>query len=734
MRATAEALRSISLFRGLDDSILAELAEAMSTRQLQSSEWLAAPDGSSRRLSVILSGALDVFATRVEGSTAQDVIPIGGSCGSWTLLGGGKRLGELRATLDVPTTTVAELDGDTFDAIADRHASVRDVVLSNTMAEFRNLELTRAVRSGWGISDDEAIASLTKVGVIRDVAAGEVLVRKGDPATSAYLVLSGSFQVTEHFDDRSSTKEPTLPMLGTGQLVGERALLSNAARNATLTAMRASRVAEFEAGSFLEMCRAHPEVLLRTVGEFMRRLDSRARPDAPTGHRIALVGDGVADVTAFAKRLAASFPEPIAVIDAQEASAAVGLNDDLSDAATELNLSRLGAWLDRRTEQSPWLLLVADPRDRRWTAACLSHGDHVVALVEKSGTIPNGHPVWPADAPTLQPTTLVLLHPASTRLPSDTAGMLRQFPSDAHLHVRIDRDDDVGRVARMLAGVPYCLVLSGGGARGFAHLGAVRAMRELGIPCDVVGGTSIGAVMAAYQGMDLGIEEQISQTEADFKGLMDYTLPVVSLLKGRRTSERIQRHAGDHTIEDLWIPYFCISTNLSTNNMKIHDRGSLATAVRASLALPGVFPPVHDGEHFLIDGGVLNNFPLDVMRSRNPFGKVIAVDVAANVLLEAVGNFGLQLSGWRAAVSMLRRKPLAPSIATTLVRTSMIGSARDHDRYLQLRYADVHIELVLKETGLLDFGGVRPIAEHGYQGSLPQLASWWAQNAYFPES
>jgi NTE family protein len=370
---------------------------------------------------------------------------------------------------------------------------------------------------------------------------------------------------------------------------------------------------------------------------------------------------------------------------------------------------------------------LADPRDRRWTAACLSHGDHVVALVEKSGTIPNRHPVWPADAPTLQPTTLVILHPVSTRLPSGTAGVLRQLPANAHLHVRIDRDDDVGRVARMLAGVPYCLVLSGGGALGFAHLGAVQAMRELGIPCDVVGGTSIGAVMAAYQGMDLGIEEQISQTEADFKGLMDYTLPVVSLLKGRRTSERIQRHAGDHTIEDLWIPYFCISTNLSTNNMKIHDRGSIATAVRASLALPGVFPPVHDGEHFLIDGGVLNNFPLDVMHARNPFGKVIAVDVAANVLLEAVGNFGLQLSGWRAAVSMLRRKPLAPSIAITLVRTSMIGSARDHDRYLQLRFADVHIELVLKETGLLDFGGVRPIAEYGYRGSLPQLASWWAQ-------
>ena len=277
--------------------------------------------------------------------------------------------------------------------------------------------------------------------------------------------------------------------------------------------------------------------------------------------------------------------------------------------------------------------------------------------------------------------------------------------------------------------MPYGLVLSGGGARGFAHLGAVRAMRELGVPCDIVGGTSIGAVMAMYQGLNMSVEEQIVQTEVGFKGLMDYTLPVVSLLKGQRMSERLQRHVGDHTIEDLWVPYFCISTNLSTNDMKIHDRGLLATAVRASLALPGIFPPVHDGEHFLVDGGVLNNFPLDVMRSRNPFGKVIAVDVAANMLLEALGNFGLQLSGWRAAFAMARRKPLAPSITTTLVRTSVIGSARDHDRYLRLRYADLHMELALKECGLLDFGAVRSVANYGYQAARPQLAAWWAQES-----
>lgn len=726
MSTSAEALRSIRLFEGLSDAVLAELAAAMPTRDLQPGDSVGHVGDSARCLGVVLAGAIDVFADAATRVT-QGQIPTGGSYGAWTFLGGGSRSGDLAAALSLPSTIVGELGEEHFEAIASRHRGVRETVLRNTVTELRSLELARAVRNGWGITDPAAIASLATLAVVRDIAAGQVLVREGDTASSAYLILSGSFRVAGQADGLLTTTDSMLPTLGPGQLVGERALLENGVRSATLVAMRESRVAEFETETFQALCLDHPEVLLRTVGELLRRHDSMIRPQAPKGKRLALIGDGNADVIEFARRLASSFPHPLVVVDAQDAANAVGLSDHVEAAVAELNSGRLETWLDGRAEESAWLLLVADPRDQRWTAACLSLGDHIVALAEKFGVIPNRHPVWPGGTPALQPTTLVLLHPATTVIPSDTSRVLQHLPADAHLHVRIDRDDDVARVARTLAGVPYGLVLSGGGARGFAHLGAIQAMRELGIPCDLVGGTSIGAVMAVYQGMDMSIEEQIAQTEVGFHGLLDYTLPVVSLLKGKRTSERIQRHVGEHTIEDLWLPFFCISTNLSTNDMKIHDRGLVATAVRASLALPGIFPPVHDGEHFLVDGGVLNNFPLDVMRSRNPFGKVIAVDVAANMSLEALGNFGLQLSGWRAAASMIRRKPLAPTIATTLVRTSVIGSARDRDRYLRMRYADLHMELTLKECGLLDFGAVRSVAHYGYQAARPQLAAWWKQ-------
>jgi predicted acylesterase/phospholipase RssA/CRP-like cAMP-binding protein len=745
-RVTTGDLSRVRLFDGVTEEVLQEIADMMAVRQLDFGAWIDPderidrddPLDARRRLGVVLVGALSVFSNRA-APEPMGVVEVDGSYGAWTLLGGGTRSGELRAatgelraaTGEVPAmVTVGELSGEQFDALADRHQRLRDTVLRNATLELHELELQRAIRSGWGIYDVAAIKALSGLATVREIASGEVLMRKGDPATSAFLVLAGSFRVSEAsstWDSSTSTvgTESVSPMLGPGHIVGERALLDHGLRSATLTAMRSSRVAEFESGAFQNMCLDHPKVLLRTVGEFIRRLDSNGKPTVSNGHRIALIGDGTVDVAAFAQRLAAAFPQRIEVVDSQDVASGVGLCDDDSDTAAALNVGRLGAWLDRRTEDSPWLLLVADPRDRRWTSACLSYGDHLVALTEKSTSIPNRHPAWPDGVARLQRTTLVFVHPISTRMPSDTARILSHLPATDHLHVRIDRDEDIARVARTLAGVPYGLVLSGGGARGFAHLGAVRAMRELNIPCDIVGGTSIGAVMAMYQGMDMTVEEQLRQTEVGFKGLNDFTLPVVSLLKGQRTSERIQQHVGEHTIEDLWVPYFCVSTNLSTNDMKIHDRGSIATAVRSSLALPGIFPPVHDGEHFLVDGGVLNNFPLDVMRARIPFGKVIAIDVAANMLLDALGNFGLQLSGWRAAAAILRRKPLAPSIATTLVRTSVIGSARDRDRYLRMRYADLHMELALKDCGLLDFGAVRAVAKYGYDAALPQLTAWW---------
>ena len=284
MAISVETLRPISVFNGLHDEARVALAEAMQPRVLSAGAWLNSANDSFPRLGVVMAGALDVFATRSEDGAAEGLIPAGGSYGVWTLLGAGTRSGELRAAFGFATTTIGELDIEEFDEIVKRHTGVRDLLLRNAVAELRDLELTRAIRSGWGITDASTVASIARIAIIRDVPAGEILVRKGDLATSAYLVLSGSFRAEAHVGDAKSVVDAAAATLGPGHLIGERALLDHATRAATLTAMRVSRVAEFEAEAFQAMCMAHPKVLLRTVGELMRRHDSTVRPEVSKGH------------------------------------------------------------------------------------------------------------------------------------------------------------------------------------------------------------------------------------------------------------------------------------------------------------------------------------------------------------------------------------------------------------------------------------------------------------------
>ena len=175
------------------------------------------------------------------------------------------------------------------------------------------------------------------------------------------------------------------------------------------------------------------------------------------------------------------------------------------------------------------------------------------------------------------------------------------------------------------------LVLSGGGARGYAHIGVIRALREAGLPFDIAGGTSIGGVIAACAAMgwnDDEIELRIRKAFVESNPLGDYVLPVVALTRGRRVEDRLQDNFGEALIEDLKIPFFCVSTNLVSGQIRVHRAGLLRQALRASISLPGILPPVVEGEHgLLVDGAVLKNFPVDVLKDLHR-GPIIGVDVA----------------------------------------------------------------------------------------------------------
>jgi NTE family protein/lysophospholipid hydrolase len=337
---------------------------------------------------------------------------------------------------------------------------------------------------------------------------------------------------------------------------------------------------------------------------------------------------------------------------------------------------------------------------------------------------------WAASSPALnvveailgeQPPTarleLALLHPDGTQQPRDTRAWLELRQPHAHYHLRLDRAADFARLARRLTGRAVGLVLGGGGARGFAHIGVYQALQEGGWEIDLLGGTSMGAILGAAFALDLtpAALYDLARQVASPVRLFDLTLPVVSFFSSEKVTAILRRVFGEIQIEDLWRPFFCVSSSLSHATPVVHRRGTLWQAVRASMAIPGVFSPlVIDGD-LLVDGAVLNNLPSDVMLETSQGGPVIAVNVFPEVDLDKHYAFGPSVSGvealWR-KLNPLAEDLSAPSIFENLVRVVSLNDVQQ--ARAKAAQVDLYLRPAVEAWNILDFGAWEAISAVGY--------------------
>ena len=272
----------------------------------------------------------------------------------------------------------------------------------------------------------------------------------------------------------------------------------------------------------------------------------------------------------------------------------------------------------------------------------------------------------------------------------------------------------------MLTGRGVGLVLSGGGARGFAHIGIVKALREASIPIDLVGGTSMGAILGAGVSLCWTVEELKDRFRSSFvaaKPLRDYTLPFVSLVSGRKVTRLLQRAFGDVTIEDLPLDFFCVSSNLSTGHSEVHRRGELWRWLRASVAIPGVLPPVvHKGE-LLVDGGTMNNLPVDAMRELGR-GPVIGCDVGADrAFTTDAAEVDVPLP-WQ-LLSWMREKKHRPNIFQILWRAGMVNSSAMTAAHREK--TDLLLQPPLAQIDMLNWNGFDRAIATGYEYAVRRL-------------
>ena len=231
-----------------------------------------------------------------------------------------------------------------------------------------------------------------------------------------------------------------------------------------------------------------------------------------------------------------------------------------------------------------------------------------------------------------------------------------------------------------------------------------------------MGGTSMGAIICAGLAMEWSVDElqqRVHDAFVNSNPLNDYTLPLVSLVKGRKMERLFERNFGWVRIPDLWRPYFCISSNLTTGDLHIHRRDRLTEALRASVALPGVLPPKIIKDGVLVDGAVLNNLPVDVMRGMHR-GPIIAVDVARD---RAMTPEMVALDARRSWLSWL----LEPPIVSILMRAGTVTG--EPHLAEQARAADLLIEPPLGDIDIRNWRAFDQAVEIGYAHASEVLAS-----------
>jgi NTE family protein len=460
----------------------------------------------------------------------------------------------------------------------------------------------------------------------------------------------------------------------------------------------------------------HPESARRISTEMVDRLLlSRlvGRPSTPVVS-IALVPLGPEPpVREFAERLEralARLTGSAREIDSVAAATAVG--DELEGPA-------LAAWSEDLEAENDVVVYRADPEPTTWTRACIRQAD-LLLLVADATTAPDLRHLEQVALRSREVAhnriELVLVHPAWTEDPRGTARWLEPRTLHRHHHVRADRLEDVDSVARLILSRGIGVVYSGGGARGIAELGVLRALREAHVPIDAAGGTSIGAIIAGATATAMDLDGTVAMLRAaltEGRSPVDFTFPAISIAAGGRVSQRMQDAARGLDFEDQWRNGFCVSTNLTRGAIEIHRTGPAWLGLRASFSIPGVFPPMRtiDGD-VLVDGGVLDNMPVGIMRGLHDGIHVIAVDVGSKHDLRAgqLPHSGV-LSGWKWLMQRVDPRVEGPDMAgiiRVMMRITELGGSGKHD------LGDLYIRPPVDAIAMLDFGAFDELVEIGY--------------------
>ncbi|CAG8566586.1 1142_t:CDS:2 [Paraglomus brasilianum] len=615
------------------------------------------------------------------------------------------------------------------------------------------------------------------------VNAGQVLFRKGDPSDSIYIVLNGRVRAINESVDGTID---IIAEYGQGQSIGELEVITNTPRPYTLHAIRDTELARMPRTLFNALALRHPEITLhisrliasRTRLEQDREYNNRGNASSEFGKNntnlktvgILPINTGV-PITQFADKLKNALEmagETTILLNQASVTSALGKH-----AFSKMGRLKLISWLAEQEEKARIVLYLADGGvNSSWMQKCIRQADCILLVALGDGDPSIGkYERLLIGAKTTARKELVLLHsdrscsPGTTRqwlkdrlwihahhhvqMPLEKPTILEQTPKSPLMNIRdhisnyyprippqrsttfSGNRSDFSRLARRLCGKSVGLVLGGGGARGCAHIGVLRALEEAGIPIDMVGGVSIGSYVG---GLYARVPDHVAiigrakafcgRMSSKWRQIFDLTYPLTAWFSGHEFNRTIWKSFFDTQIEDMWLSYFAVTTNLTWSRMEVHQSGSAWRYIRASMSLAAFLPPLCENGDLLLDGGYMDNLPVSVMKSMGA-KTIFAVDVAAHDDTSPV-YYGDSISGWWVLFNRwnpFRRGAKIPTMTDIQSRLTYVSSART----LELAKKTPNcffMELPVQQYGTLEFNRFEEIVEVGYKAGKEMLNKW----------
>lgn len=563
-----------------------------------------------------------------------------------------------------------------------------------------------------------AKAALAARASVFEIRSGSVLYTHGDPADVVYVVGSGRLRAI--FPSGQPAGD-----VGRGEAFGEVDVLAGETRATTVFAVRDSLLLSFTRDDLADLIQQYPQALLDATRFIIQRLRMRhgtRRMESVRAQRtLALVPllpqTPVRELAQAMLRELGSLGQA-RLIDVAAVEQALGkgaAHARFEDGAAN---ERLVTWLNAQEAEYRYLVYVAGDDADPWARRCMRQADQVLMCgASRAPPIASAMVDELRQSGTRATINLLLLR-GESEPPGEVEGWRQQTGACSHFYVRPQHAGDADRLTRSLTGRGVGLVLGGGGARGFAHIGLLRALAELRIPVDIAGGSSMGAFFAALVGAGHTHHEILHiarETFVTHNYLNDYLFPSVALLRGRKFVGRLHDIFGETRVEHLRTPFFCISSNLTRGVEMVHEQGPLAIWLAASMAVPGVAPPIVYKGELLVDGALVNSLPTDVMQAQQR-GPILASDVSTAGGLQAPGIEGPDPEGlfkWKA----LGKRP---SLFNIMFRTATITS--ETQVAARAQRADVYLRMPVGGIALFDWKKLDTVCQRGYEHALEQLS------------